>query len=577
VRLVRVATAVLCGALVLSGCFAHIPDRGKVSYGAEAYAPSSQNFVRTLVSPPTPGANPQTLIREFLAALAGDQGDYATSRLYLAPDAAASWQPSAGVRIYSDQLRYKWGLIPREANSLTFAGPLVGTIDDQGHYQAAVAASTLMESYSVTRVNGEWRISSLDDGIALSESDVARAFRRSNIYFLAPSKKTLVPDPVYLPVSLGMSTALTRALLAGPTKWLAPAVTTAIPPGASLVVGSVPIQQGVAQVDLELPLASISSLDRQAMSAQIVWTLKQIAEVAAVRITIDRAPLIVSGMGEAQSRFAYSDFSPDVLSGQIQTFAIGPEGLMKITDLTSQPKLAVVKSSANKFIKGFSSAAISLDGTTIAGITADNSLLSGPLAGPLRLNVAAGPDTTLFTPSWDESGVLWVLQAMPSQNQIYAILPGSPMNIVDAPALKNAQIRAFRIARDGSRVAYATGANSASRLFIARVIRSSDGGKSRYRIESPIELPWSGGDIGAINWADSTHLAILTSADPKSVWNLAIDNSESITEAGIVGPVAIASAPGMPLLASNGAGRLYASIGQSWVSIGNARYPIYPG
>ncbi len=576
-RHVRIAIMVLFGVLVLSSCLARIPDSGNVSYGAEAYAPSSQNFVRTLVSPPTPGVNPQALIREFLAAVAGDQGDYATSRLYLTPDAAALWQPSAGVRIYADQLRYKWGLVPREANSLTFAGPEVGTIDSQGHYQATVTASTLLESYSVIRVNGEWRISSLADGVALSESDVARAFRQLNVYFLTPSKRTLVPDPVYLPVNLGISTALTQALLAGPTRWLAPAVTSAIPPDASLVAGSVPIQQGVAQVDLALPLSSISPLDRQALSAQVIWTLKQIAEVAAVRITIGRAPLIVPGMGEAQSRFAYSSFSPDVLSGQIQAFAIGSKGLIKISDLTSQPKLTAIKGPANKVIRGFSSAAISLDGTTIAGITSDNSLVSGPLTGPLQPTVLAGPDTTLFTPSWDESGVLWVLQAMPSLNQIYAILPGSPANIVNAPPLKTMHIRAFHISRDGSRVAYATGADSASRLFIARVIRSSYGGKPSYRIESPIELSWSGGDIGAINWADSTHLSILTSGDPKSVWNIAIDNSESITEAGIVDPVAIASAPGMPRLASNSAGRLYAFIGQSWVSIGNARYPIYPG
>jgi hypothetical protein len=578
---VRARSAILAVAamLTLTGCLSHIPDTGAISYGAEAYAPSSQNFVRTLVSPPTVGANAQVLIREFLAAIVGDQGDYATSRLYLAPESKLAWHPETGVRIYSDRLQTIFTHLPRGSDTYSFSAVQVATIDGQGHYERAPAGATLYENFSVREVNGEWRISSLSDGLALSESDVARAYRQSNIYFLNPSKRNLVPDSVYLPVNLGISTALIRALLAGPTKWLAPAVTSAIPFATSLVAGSVPIEQGVANVDLSLPFVQLSSSDRQAMSAQIVWTLKQLAEVAAVRITLGRVPLIPPGAGEAQSRFAYSSFSPDVLTGDIQPFIVDDRGLFAISDLVSKPTLTQVKSNASANIAQFSAAAISLDGRSIAGITSAGSLVSGPLIGPFDLRVAGTPQANWVAPSWDSDGNLWAVRYAPDQTAVFVITPEGRTVPVLAQAFKNRAIQGFRIARDGSRAAFAIAGGISSRLFVARVIRMNiaNGMNPLFRIEAPIELPWTGGTISSINWMDATHLVILTSTTPKSVWRAALDASEVLNLAGIVDPVAISAAPGMPVLVADKSGKISALIGQSWLAIGSGRYPVYPG
>jgi hypothetical protein len=576
---VRAKRAILAGVtmLALTGCLSHIPDKGAVSFGAEAYAPSSQNFVRTLVSPPIAGANQQDLIREFLAAIAGDQGDYATSRLYLAPEAKYVWRPEDGVRIYSDRLQINFTHQPRDSDTYYFSGPAAGTIDGQGHYERAAEGTTLYENFSVRLVSGEWRISSLADGLALSESDVARAYRQSNIYFLNPSKRNLVPDSVYLPVNLGISTSLIRALLSGPTKWLSPAVTTAIPFSTSLVVGSVPIQQGVANVDLSLPLVPLSSIDRKAMSAQIIWTLKQLAEVAAVRITLGRVPLIVPGAGEAQSRFAYSSFSPDVLTGEIHPYVVDDRGLFGISNLVTKPTLTQVKSNASGNIAQFSAPAISLDGRSMAGITLAGSLVSGPLAGPFDLRVAGNPNANWVAPSWDSDGNLWAVRNAPNQTNVYVLTPEGRTVPVTAQSLTNRTVQGFRIARDGTRVAFAIAGANSSRLFVARVIRLNNGMNPQFRIEAPIELPWTSGTISSINWMDATHLVILTSATPKSVWSVSLDASEVINLAGIVDPAAITAAPGMPVLAVDKAGELSALIGQSWLVIGTGRYPIYPG
>ena len=563
--------------LGLTSCLSHIPVQGPVHYGAEAYAPSSQNFVRTLVSAPTIGSTPQSLIRQFLAAIAGDQGDYATSRLYLAPEVRYGWRPEKGVRIYADRLQSSYSRGLRESNAFVFSGSEVGAIDEQGHFERAAVGTLLFENFSVRQVNGEWRIASLVDGLALSESDVARAYRQSNIYFLNASKRTLVPDSVYLPVNLGVSTALIRALLSGPTSWLSPAVTTAIPFGASLAVGSVPIQQGVATVDLSAPSGNISSLDRQAMSAQIVWTLKQLAEVAAVRITIGRAPLIVSGSGEAQSRFAYSNFSPDVLTGETQAFVVGDRGLSRISELAGKPVIKLVNGDVNHTIAQFGAASISLNGRSIAGIDSGSSLIAGPLTGPLVLEVPAIVGADWLAPSWDSDGVLWAARRHAGQSQVYVVVPGAKAVEISAEVIANRTLQGFRVARDGTRVAFAIEGGNSSRLFVARVIHTVAGAKTRFRIEEPIEIPWTGGSISLINWADATHLALLTSVTPRSIWRVAIDASEEINLAGIVDPVVVAAAPGMPVLAADSRGTLLALVGQEWIAIGNGSYPMYPG
>ncbi|HUW78027.1 MAG TPA: LpqB family beta-propeller domain-containing protein [Candidatus Nanopelagicaceae bacterium] len=575
----RIGRIIAVGVVVLSltGCLSHIPDSGAVSYGAEAYAPSSQDFVRTLVSPPTPNANPETLINEFLAAIAGDQGDYATSRLYLAPEARSLWRPEAGVRIYADNLQVVFAHPPRGEDTYTYSGRQVGTIDQQGHYENSPASMVLSESFSVRQVGGQWRISSLADGRALSESDVARAYRQMNIYFLNLSKHNVVPDSVYLPVNVGIATSLIRALLAGPTQWLSPAVTTAIPFATSLLAGSVPVQQGVAYVDLTLPNVPFAVADRQAMSAQIIWTLKQLAEVAAVRITLGGVPLILPGAGETQSRFAYSSFSPDVLTGDIAAYGIDDNGLIGISDLLAKPTVKEIQSNANVDIAQFSNASISLDGSTIAGITPEGSLISGPLDGPFDLRATGISNANWVAPSWDSDGNLWAVRNTPTQTQVYVIAPDGNSVPVLAQPLIGHTVQGFRISRDGSRAAFAVADSISSKLYLSRVVWLSNGMDPRVRVEAPIELPWSGGTISSVHWMDATHLIVLTAATPRSIWRVAIDGTEQVNLAGIVDPTAVAAAPGMPILASDSDGFISALIGSSWHRLGTGRFPIYPG
>ena len=81
-----------------------------------------------------------------------------------------------------------------------------------------------------------------------------------------------------------------KALLDGPSEWLAPAVTSAIPPDTTLSVESVTITDGIAEVRLSETLLALSDPERSLLAAQIVYTLKQAGGVRGVLITVNGQP-----------------------------------------------------------------------------------------------------------------------------------------------------------------------------------------------------------------------------------------------------------------------------------------------
>ncbi|WP_345706129.1 hypothetical protein [Kitasatospora paranensis] len=84
---------------------------------------------------------------------------------------------------------------------------------------------------------GEWRIDRLPDGLIVDQTNFKNAYRAVHRYFFASSDPSaegaaaaaavMVPDPIYLRRRTDPLTAAAKALVAGPSRWLAPAVHTA--------------------------------------------------------------------------------------------------------------------------------------------------------------------------------------------------------------------------------------------------------------------------------------------------------------------------------------------------------------
>ena len=148
----------------------------------------------------------------------------------------------------------------------------------------------------MVKENGEWRISTPPAGLMVAEFAFSSFYQSYNLYFVG-NGSALVPDPIYLPNlrnQASIASVLMRALLNGPSDWLAPAVTSAIPEGTALSVDAVTITDGVAEVALSDNVLSLNDGQRTLMAAQVLYTLQP---TGIQGVTLHRQPAAVRHPG----------------------------------------------------------------------------------------------------------------------------------------------------------------------------------------------------------------------------------------------------------------------------------------
>ncbi|MDQ1625270.1 MAG: hypothetical protein QOJ49_768 [Actinomycetota bacterium] len=563
--------AVVCVALA-AGC-SSIPTSGPVRAGRDLRLERENSTVRVIGQPPVPGARPQDIVRGFLHAGADFVNDHAVARLYLAPAVRQRWRPGTATSIY-DRAEGAFALEPSGADTVALTAAQVARIDGEGHYLRTAAGTRLRRTFGLVRVNGEWRISRLADGLLLTRGDVQETFRQLNIYFLAPSRAVLVPDTVFLPAVAGLSTVLVNRLLGGPSTPLRGAVTTAFPDGTRLAVSSVALRAGVARVNLDTTALKADDAGRALMSAQLVWTLKQLPEFTGLRVTADGRDLGVPGQGQVQPREAWRTFDPAGLTEGSIAYVVRGGRVGRIVDGRFTP----VAGPAGDGRVALRRPAVSLDAARIAGLSVDGrSLLAGRLTEegtlPVRLRGEA-----LSAPSWDATGNLWAVDT--ATGRVWMVPDGTkPAVAVEVPRVAGGPVQALRVARDGARVALIAGAGAGARLLVGSIIR--DRGAPRVRLTALREVMPQLHSVRDVAWADATTLALLgAEGDAGVIPRLADTDGYTIsTVEPQPGLLSIAAAPpARPLLAGTTDGRLLQyTAGRSWVDIGLGADPAYPG
>lgn len=304
---IRAAGVALLAAIGLAAC-AGVPDSGPVRVGDPVAVAGSglvDAAVREIPAGPQPGASPVLLVSGFLRAMVGSDDNYGVARSYLA--AGTGWSPERSISIYAEPSH----VVRVGRRTVVVTAHRLGVLGQRGAYR--VAPGSVHRRFELARRNHEWRIVKLAAGILLSSDDASRLLQPANLYFLTPAGDRLVPQPVLeSPQDPGLATTLMRGLVAGPGPYLAPGVRTAVPRGTALV-GNVPVtDDGVAEVDLSAGASQISSGQLLRMSAQIVWTLRQLTSVSAVRLLVNGAPLEAPGVPTLQPIESWPQFDPAV-------------------------------------------------------------------------------------------------------------------------------------------------------------------------------------------------------------------------------------------------------------------------
>lgn len=567
--------------LLLPAC-ASIPDSGPVRK-VEGVASSTvedsvieQPEVLLLPPEPVPGLSPEEVLRGFLAASAASDDDHALARQYLTPEASAAWDDDAEVVVHDpSQLRVECragGETVADCAAverLLMTSRRVAVIDSDGAW--SVDRGSLSDVYGVERVEGEWRLSQVPPGVRLTPADVARTYRAVSVNFLDPPGDQLVADRVFLPVvSRTLPQLLVEALLRGPTSRLEGAVRTAVPPGTEL--RGLRLEGGVVQVDLTAPAAAADGDARQALSAQLVATLRQVPDVTGVRLLVDGQPLEVPGVEPTQPIDGWPQFEPRATRARGPGLVVTDDGVRPLTPDTDDglgepvgPRLA--------------EAAVDLGRGRLAGLReagGQTVLWSGRASEVVPRFAADG----LAPPSWG-GGRYGVWTARPGGRAEVVLVPdaGEPV-AVPVPVLARAGgIRQVRVSRDDVRIALVAGEGEGTRLYVG-ILEPDPSTDAGVAIRDLHQVAPSLTDVQDVSWADGQQLTVLARSEgAPAAWAVQSDGSV-LTPLPVSGlsaaPTALASAPGSPLLLESG--------GQVWqVVSGVARSPVagtdplYPG
>jgi hypothetical protein len=493
----------------LTGCV-NVPTVGPIE-PVEGEQPECQNCVGVEVAPPQPGADPREIVNGFLLATSNYQPDYTTAKQFLSRTAAETWNPEV-TRIYRGTLQQEGDDVVR------LTGELIGVLSADRTYTPDYR-DDLDLGFGLVQEDGEWRIDDPPPGLLVKESYFLSFYRAYQLYFVGKSvvsdSGALVPDTIYLP-TLGnpaiVASALMKALLDGPSDWLAPAVTSAIPPDTALSMESVTITDGVAEVRLSETLLALSDPKRTLLAAQIVYTLKQAGGVRSVLISVNGQPYRVPGRDPNSPAIPVNAIpqalEPVPFIAVAQVYA-SIDGRVNLINESAEPPTGTPLGTGRYAID---SLAVSATGTDVALVTDGRTVLRrGPTGDGNLVQVNLPGVTELLPPQITRFGEVWVVGKKEGQQRIWLFTPDSDEAVsVAAEVLAEGDITAFHISPDGSRMAMVRTVPGGSQLGLATIIRTEEVRVDDYRpITSPQSQAVRVARIADIAWSDATELMVL--------------------------------------------------------------------
>lgn len=556
-------------ATVTVGC-AELPTSGPVERGDQVRAAADDPIVRVLPRTPASGATPEEVVNGFLSASASFENDHAVARLFLTPAASTRWEPNAGVTVIDDIPGYE---LRREARRVLMSARQVGTIGVDGALTPE-AGIPIQRSFRLQRVDGEWRIGRPPQGLLLNRFDVERAYRAFNTFFFNPEGSLLVPDPVYIPLEqAGSTTSLMRALLDGPTGWLRPAVQSTIPVGTSLVVDSVPVENGVAQVDLSTVFLETGVQDRELAAAQVTMTMLQIPEVTGVTISVEGNPLSLPTAPAVMDADTWATYDSDALVPALGPLFVKGGTVSSWSEDGDPVPTDGVLGSGDREVRSPSQ---SWDGSVVTGLSADARTLwlTTPFVSDGVARQISG--RRLLPASVDGQGDVWVVDTRAEVPQVSRSVDAGPWRQVNFPQVAG-RLTGFRVSVDGTRVAVVVrDQRGQGRLLIGRIVGS--GRDTEVEAFRPVELTLV--DVSALSWAGADRLVVVggtrgSALEPTTVF--VNGTVEPVTGISLASVKEITAAPNQPILAGTAENEIAEYVETGWRTVGRGRDPTYPG
>jgi hypothetical protein len=482
------------------------------------------------------------------------------AREYLTPAASSGWDPLAQVTVFDSREVFLG--FDEAKHTATYKVPVAARVNADGVLVEASPGEQSTLDFSVTTdEDGNSRISGLDNGIVMSAADFARYYRPVKLLFVSKDNTTLVPELRWFPSNDQIATATTRELVKGPSPWLADAVNTGFPPGSSLNVDAVLVENGIAKVTLAAGSAG-DAAQRSLAGEQLRLTLTQLPAVSSVVTTVGSLPL--AGDDSAAPKAAAL---PDERAAVI---ADGRLGMWDGTEVkVTPPDVGVVPAGA----KGL---ALSYDTKTVAMVVDGSVVTSTALSDAAALEVPPdSPDApggqvisaktivegrNLVDPSFDPRGWLWTTETL-SDGTITVAGPDGKLSQLAAPQLEGRSIQAISVSRDGARLAVLSRASGVQVLEVMAIVRGEAG--EPLALGETLALGPAVPDSIDLAWLDDVSVAALGSNSGRiSVVAVGGWTTDVMAPAGAT---SIAARNGVPTLLAVGDGdNLVARYGNGW-------------
>lgn len=454
-RIVLMSVLAVVLATVLAACTS-IPTSGPVGTYAPEDKDGNEHSYTFDVPGPSPGDSPETIVRGFLAAGVSAQDDWAVARSFLTAERSPQWNPTKEVIVTDSTPSVNRS---EEGQGTLVAKPRVlRTVDAYGVQNENPNPQTRTLEFELLKENGEWRISRAPDGVVVESQMFQRAYESVTLAFYNPQLTAVVPDVRWFARRQGMATAVVTALLHGPAPYLEGSVTSAFPKDAGLARPTVPVQDGLAQVDVpEEVVSSADDRQRSLMMRQLDLSLSEVPSVQKVSMSVDQQELKVSADAER---------NPPVVEPQVSDKLVGLQNDLLVRANESGNRLVDVQSTLGP---GLSSPAMQPGSDVVYAVLAAQKtrLLSVDGSTGSFRELQTGPVMT--APSMDGFGWVWTSDA----DGVVAYDSESGKSArMDLDLKPNSTVTSVRVSPDGARLAFTLTDAEGERLLVSGIQRS---------------------------------------------------------------------------------------------------------
>ncbi|WP_428342005.1 MtrAB system accessory lipoprotein LpqB [Mycobacterium sp.] len=582
-------TAQVCTlALVLTGC-AGVPNGSAPQAIGTVERPAPANLPK-----PTPGMDPDVLLREFLKATADPANRHLAARQFLTQSASNAWD-DAGSALLIDHVVFV-ETHSAERVSVSMRAETLGSLSDMGVFETAEGQLPDSGPIELVKTPGGWRIDKLPDGVFLDWQQFQATYKRNTLYFSDPTGKTMVPDPRYVAVSDRdqLATELVSKLIAGPRPEMAKSVHNMLTPpvrlrgpvtradGGKTGVGR---GYGGARIDLEL-LTVADPRSKQLVAAQIIWTLAR-ADL--------KGPYVIKADGASlDERFADGWNTTDVAAtdpGVAEGAAAGVHALIggQVVALDGQRSDPVPGAFGRTTDQ--TSAALSRNGHQVASIVTlrpgapdmASSLWIGDLGGEAA---EAADGHTLSRPTWSLDDAVWVVaDGSTVLRAIQETASGQPARLpVDSAGVSSrfpGVIADLQLSRDGTRAAMIINGQ-----VVCSSVEQTQAGQ--FALTYPRRLGFGlGSSVVSLSWRTDEDIAVSRNdaEHPVSYVNIDGVNSDA-PSANLQQPVGVIAANPSTVYVADPRGVMQLSISgaegvQGWLDVppfmAGGAMPVMPG